>query len=349
MKFLSRLIARLGFFENSRPAAVARTRVMRFEPLEDRRLLTAAPDDFRVVRTDKTEVSLEWIPREEIEVTGYEVEVSINGIDNWRPFFGHEPIVQSDILDLQAACDANVPPPPQQPPPCYFNKRDVYRSYYYRIQSLPAESTPKWSLVAGSNARPVNTPEDKTVKVSAIAHSQIDVPLIAATIELRWPEELAYQDADYSIYRKTKDELSFTLKETLTYDGQNPITGWTDDDLGGKTAYEYKVERTRNFSPTHAFFKFGKTAIGYVYAGVDVPLEDADSTIQSPGTVILIVDDTQAAALVTELDRLQDDLFAEGWTVNRLPDVAPHVDVDMTLPETDPVRVATRNRSQVGQ
>ena len=144
MAFLSRLIKRLGFFEKSRRAGVARTRVMRLEPLEDRRLLTAAPDDFAVTNIDDTEVGLHWTPRPEQEVTGYEVEVSINGSDNWRPFFGHEPIVQSDMQDLQAACDLE----PNEP--CYFNTREVYRSYYYRIQSLSAESTPIWSTATQS-------------------------------------------------------------------------------------------------------------------------------------------------------------------------------------------------------
>ena len=319
MKFLSRLIKRLGFFEKSRRAGVARTRVMRLEPLEDRRLLTAAPDDFAVTNIDDTEVGLHWTPRPEQEVTGYEVEVSINGIDNWRPFFGHEPIVQSDIQDLQAACDLE----PNEP--CYFNTREVYRSYYYRIQSLPAESTPIWSLVAGSNARPVNTPEDNTVKVSAIAHSQIDVPLIAATIELRWPLEKAYEDADYTISRKQKDDLSFTQVASLTYDGQNPITGLTDENLAGKTAYEYKVERIR---VNNAFFNATLTAIGFIYAGVDVPLEDGDSTIESPGTVILVIDETQIDAMqpedvIAEVDRLKQDLFAEGWDVEVIDDVNP--------------------------
>ena len=150
MAFFSRLFKRLAVSQTSRRAASPRTRLMRLERLEDRRLLTAAPDDFTVVRIDDTKIGLHWTPRPEQEVTGYEVEVSINGIDNWRLFFGHEPIVQSVVQDQQAACDANVPPPPQQPPPCYFNKRDVYRSYYYRMQSLPAESTPKWSTATQS-------------------------------------------------------------------------------------------------------------------------------------------------------------------------------------------------------
>ena len=318
MAFFSRLIKRLGFFEKSRPAAVARTRVLRLEPLEDRRLLTAAPEDFTVTNILNTEVGLHWTPRPEPEpdVTGYEVEVSINGIDNWRPFFGHEPIVQSEVQAQQAACDLE----PNEP--CYFNQRDVYRSYYFRIQSLPAESTPIWSLVAGSDARPFNNPEDKTVKVSAIAHSQIDVPLIAATIELRWPEELAYRDADYTISRKEKDELSFTQVASLTWDGQNPITGWTDENLGSKTAYEYEVTRHRKEDdsvPPNFYFTFSNTATGYVYAGVDVPLDDPDSTIESPGTVILIVDNTQAAALATELD---DDGDLDGEAVGRRGSIA---------------------------
>ena len=323
MKFLSRLIARLGFFENSRPAAVARTRVMRFEPLEDRRLLTAAPDDFTVVRIGETQVGLHWTPRPEPEpdVTGYEVEVSINGSDNWRPFFGHEPYVQSEVLSDQALCDLE----PNEP--CYFNKRDVYRSYYFRIQSLPVGAGgEEWSLVAGSDARPFNNPEDRTV----IAHSQIDVPLIAATIELRWPEELAYRDADYTISRKEKDELSFTQVASLTWDGQNPITGWTDENLGSKTAYEYKVQRHRKEDdsvPPNFYFTSANTATGYVYAGVDVPLDDPDSTIESPGTVMLVIDITLTGMVPDEMDRLEDDLRAEGWDVLKIY-VSPHDDLN---------------------
>ena len=127
MAFFSRLIKYFGFSDSARPASISRTRMMRLEPLEDRRLLTAAPDDFRVVRTDKTEVSLEWVPREEIEVTGYEVQVSINGIDNWRPFFGHDPYVQGAVQTMYADCVANAPSPPTPMPPCYLGVTGVPR------------------------------------------------------------------------------------------------------------------------------------------------------------------------------------------------------------------------------
>ena len=336
MTMFSRLIERLCGEHSRRRTTEWRTRLVGFEPLEERRMLavTAIPDNFVALDIGDTEVRFEWLDTYANDVT-FEIQASTTGLnspDLWRDFFT-SPVVNRFNEDL-----------------------DAYRSNYYRIRATEIGKTvSNWTDLADANCtanpvvecpRPTNNPEDNTVKVSAVAHSQIDVPLIAATIELRWPEELAYQDADYKVYRKEKDETSFTLKATLTYDGQNPIIDWTDDDLAGKTTYEYKVERTRKFSPTHPFFKTAKTAIGYVYAGVDVPLDDADSTIESPGTVILIVDNTQAAALADELDRLEDDLIAEGCTVNRFADVAPHVDVDPTLPENDPGRKVTQLANQ---
>ncbi len=319
MALFSRIIKRLGVSKKPRAAAITRTRLMRFEPLEDRRLLAAAPENFTVTLRDDTKVGLEWDLSEDPSVDKYEVQVSINGIDNWRPFFStfFSTFDHTAIGVIEAACD------PDPEVPCYLFQPDVYRSYYYRIQSLPVGAGgEEWSLVDGANARPVSTPEDNTVKVSAIAHSQIDVPLIAATIELRWPEELAYRDADYTISRKEKDELSFTQVASLTWDGQNPITGWTDENLGSKTAYEYKVQRHRKEDdsvPPNFYFTSANTATGYVYAGVDVPLDDPDSTIESPGTVILIVDNTQAAALATELD---DDGDLDGEAVGRRGSIA---------------------------
>ena len=325
MSFFQQFMKRFRHFSSAHRPIPRHQRRFAFEPLEERRLLAAVPTTFKAEDNGGTSVEIAWdlMPG----ATGYELQRSINGIDQWNGF-GPSLIATDDELPI-----------------------DAYRSYYFRIRSVevPASGPTIYSNwtdpaepidpndPADGYARPTNDPEDNTVKVSAIAHSQIDVPLIAATIELRWPEELAYQDADYKVYRKEKDETSFTLKATLTYDGQNPIIDWTDDDLAGKTAYEYLVERSRKFGATHPFFSEDlkdKTvfppvvvpAIGYVYAGVDVPLDDPDSSIESPGTVILIVDDTQAAALANELDRLENDLIAEGWGVKR-HDVVRHNDV----------------------
>ena len=305
MAIFSKLIERLRGTPSPRRAAKQGTRLVGFEPLEERRLLavTAIPSDFKVTHVPGEETKLQFLSTDIYadDVT-FEIQASTTGLntpDVWRDFF------ESPTVDR------------------FQEQIDAYRSYYYRIRALETGNTfSPWTVPVDSDTRPFNNPEDNTVKVSAIAHSQIDVPLIAATIELRWPEELAYRDADYTISRKEKDELSFTQVASLTWDGQNPITGWTDENLGSKTAYEYEVTRHRKEDdsvPPNFYFTFSNTATGYVYAGVDVPLDDPDSTIESPGTVILIVDNTQAAALATELD---DDGDLDGEAVGRRGSIA---------------------------
>ena len=121
-------------------------------------------------------------------------------------------------------------------------------------------------------------------------------------ITLRWPEELKFENSTYTISRKAKDDLTWT--ELVSGDTGND---WVDFDVEEGKAYEYEVKRS---SPS---------GTGYVYAGLELALEDADSTIESPGTVILIVDDTQAAALATELD---DDGDVGGEAVGRRGSIA---------------------------
>ena len=327
MSFFSRMLKRSRPSSSSGRTHRPGLRMLQIEPLEERRLLThiTAPLDFKVQHVpgplaEEIKLKLSWT--DSSGETGYEVERSITGRDDpdglWEGGF-HENLPADKII---------------------LNIDDVFRRYYFRIRSTGhtgSHSESPWSApvyAKGTFTSPtanIIVPEDKIVKVSAIAHSQIDVPLIAATIELRWPLELAYEDADYTISRKQKDELSYTQVASLTYDGQNPITGWTDTSLGNKTAYEYEVERTRK---NNAYFNSTTTqGIGYVYAGVDVPLDDDDSTIESPGTVILIVDNTQADALTAELIRLEDDLYAEGWDVIR-HDVIRH---DVARHDDDPL------------
>ncbi len=324
MSFFSRMFKRSGVSSSSRRARRPGARVLGVEPLEERRLLAIdAPLDFNVQHVpgplgEEIEIKLSWT--DSSGETGYEIQRSITGLDDpdglWEGGF-HENL----------SADRT-----------FLNDTEVYRRYYFRIRSTghagsPSES--EWSdpvYAGGTVLSPTSNivvPEDNIVKVSAIAHSAIESPALPAKIELRWPEELAYEDADYKIYRKEKDETSFTpvadldFEETGRPDYPDPFFGWVDEDLNSKTAYEYKVVRTRK---DNDFFDSTTTqGIGYVYAGVDVPLDDDDSTIESPGTVILIVDNTQADALTAELIRLEDDLYAEGRDVIR-HDVAPHDD-----------------------
>ncbi|MEI6520124.1 MAG: chitobiase/beta-hexosaminidase C-terminal domain-containing protein [bacterium] len=67
------------------------------------------------------------------------------------------------------------------------------------------------------------------------------------------------------------------------------------------TLYEYQVQATKGTT----------IAYGYITSGTNLPLEDAR------GSLLLLVDDTMATPLVTELDRLELDLIGDGWTVVR--------------------------------
>ena len=89
-----------------------RTRPIRFEALEERRLLTAAPDDFRAINNGDTEVRLEWADTN-LGETGYEIERSINGIDQWEGDFAIDPGPNDIQLDVES-----------------------FRSYYFRIRSI---------------------------------------------------------------------------------------------------------------------------------------------------------------------------------------------------------------------
>ncbi len=211
MTIFARMFSRLRTGTTARGTTQHRSRVLTFQPLEERRLLAAVPNNFLVVnfvdtgitkevaRGHESEIKLTWVDNG--ATGGYEIQSSINGLDGaaglWQSF------------ETVPAGENNI-------------TLDRFRALYFRIQSIPPEDPAVWSAVIDIDSRPRYDAEDGTVKVSAIAHSQIDVPLIAATIELRWPLELAYEDADYKIYRKEKDALSFTLKDTLTYNGLNP-------------------------------------------------------------------------------------------------------------------------------
>jgi hypothetical protein len=82
-------------------------------------------------------------------------------------------------------------------------------------------------------------------------------------------------------------------------------TQYVDRNVSLGTGYEYQVVKD---TP-------GYTGYGYIYSGIDVPLTD------SRGKLLLVVDNTYAAQLTTELGRLEQDLVGDGWQVIRL-DVA---------------------------
>ena len=131
---------------------------------------------------------------------------------------------------------------------------------------------------------------DYAVRVSA------EIQRAPSHLTLRWVRDEFAQG--YEVCRKIRDATTWgTVLATL---GVND-TSWVDTTIALGQAFEYRVYKRAS---TY-------TGYGYLYGGIEVPARD------SAGTVLLLVDDSQAAALVAELSRLQLDLIAEGWRVVR--------------------------------
>jgi hypothetical protein len=136
--------------------------------------------------------------------------------------------------------------------------------------------------------------QDAAVQVSATVQK-----LPSPQIQLTWPLHSA---TSYAVYRKGFSDTSWgSPLATLAGDA----TGYLDTAVSAGIPYEYQVSRSGSVS-----------GVGYVAAGIEAPL------VESRGKLVLIVDQTQSAALATELARLEQDLIGDGWTVLR-HDVSP--------------------------
>jgi hypothetical protein len=132
-------------------------------------------------------------------------------------------------------------------------------------------------------------PYDYAVKVSA------NVSASPAQITLTWPANAGA--SGYSISRKAASSSSWTPVANVG----GGATSWTDANVAVGNTYEYQIT-----APCGGF-----TATGYIYAGVNANLVD------SRGKVLLLVDNTYASQLSSELTRLVQDLVGDGWTVVR--------------------------------
>jgi hypothetical protein len=130
-------------------------------------------------------------------------------------------------------------------------------------------------------------------------------------ITLRWP--LDTFTTALKLYRREYGTFSWGAAKAL----DTLSIEYVDDDIQKGIAYEYRIAKD---------FKIGTMpkdkAYGYVVTGINVPR----AALQ--GTVLLIVDETQAQPLEMELARLEEDLRIDGWRVIR------H-DVSRTAPVTE--------------
>ncbi|MGN6387630.1 MAG: fibronectin type III domain-containing protein, partial [Verrucomicrobiota bacterium] len=117
-----------------------------------------------------------------------------------------------------------------------------------------------------------------------------------AQITLQW--HAADDGAGYTVARKKKEGSTWDPLATLDANTKT----FVDKNVKVGEAYEYRV--LKNPLPD-----FGGS--GFIYAGIDLP------ATENRGKLVLIVDNTYANELTSELARLQQDLVGDGWTVLR--------------------------------
>ncbi|MFO1498469.1 MAG: fibronectin type III domain-containing protein [Verrucomicrobiota bacterium] len=123
-------------------------------------------------------------------------------------------------------------------------------------------------------------------------------------IQLQWPAGSLARG--YTVARKLLRESRWTPLATP----QGTSKGFLDTNIVAGAAYEYEVTQVNTD---------GVVAYGYCYAGLEVPFPS------SRGRIVLVVDNSVAADLATELIQWENDAVGDGWTVLR------H-DVARTLP-----------------
>ncbi|HZR16582.1 MAG TPA: fibronectin type III domain-containing protein [Verrucomicrobiae bacterium] len=117
-------------------------------------------------------------------------------------------------------------------------------------------------------------------------------------ITLHWPQDQYMLPSSYTVYRKAPSDSSWGTGTTLP----GTATSYTDAQINVGTPYEYQIVKATS----------QYTGYGYLYSGVNVAMTD------SRGKLLLVVDNTYAAALTNELGQLQQDLVGDGWAVIRV-------------------------------
>ena len=138
-------------------------------------------------------------------------------------------------------------------------------------------------------ARAETNPRQYAVEVSAA------VQTAPARITLTWAPDASA--TGYTIHRKALHGTSWMQLANL-----GNVNSWSDLAVANGNSYEYSVLKTTSA---------GYQGTGYIYAGLNAPMTEAR------GKMVLIVDNTHAAALAPELERLRQDLVGDGWTVIR--------------------------------
>jgi hypothetical protein len=111
---------------------------------------------------------------------------------------------------------------------------------------------------------------------------------------------------NWTVSRKLRDSTAWQELAVL----EPNATTFSDSNVTGGTGYEYKIVKTTN-NKIFDFSTEGYKAYGYIYAGAELPL------VEYRGKIILLSESSVTEALKPELERLEADLVADGWTVVR--------------------------------
>lgn len=117
-----------------------------------------------------------------------------------------------------------------------------------------------------------------------------------ARITLTWPADA--NATGYTVDRKLPTAQTWSRVGTLA----GTATSYVDAAVTSGSRYEYQVIKSVPYSTS---------GYGYITAGIQV------NPVESRGKVVLLVDNTHAAALTNELKRLESDLVGDGWVVLR--------------------------------
>lgn len=134
------------------------------------------------------------------------------------------------------------------------------------------------------------TAADAALQVTASVTSS--PPLIT----LQWPGDAAA--SHYTINIRLAGDPNWSAPTSIP--GGSTAMAWTHGNVAVGTRYEYRI------------MQWGTTAANsHITAGIEADL------IETRGRLILLVDDTQATPLASEIDRLIRDLVGDGWQVVR--------------------------------
>lgn len=139
------------------------------------------------------------------------------------------------------------------------------------------------------------------VSKDAAVQLEVSIGKNPDNLTLHWPAD-AQVTSGYDIYRRDLGSTSWgASKKHLAA----AAIQYSDSTVAIGKVYEYRVKKV---------LKVGTTTInayGYTQSGIEVPM------VADHGKIILLVDKTFSDSLKSELARLEDDLWREGWHVIR--------------------------------